>query len=172
MRVPSSGQRSAGVEHVTMMVGDAAVAMRFYGDTLGGELVGDGRGAPWASWLPRRALRAGAGRDRSLTYRFRAGPKLRLIPQGTAEVDTDAPPVVLFVVTRDAIGPMQRRLEASGVRTSERKSAPTTRAVDFRDPFGNRLRLVADDLSSRVLSQLRWEMLSLAVWFQWPSLPT
>jgi catechol 2,3-dioxygenase-like lactoylglutathione lyase family enzyme len=171
MRIPSSGQHSAGNEHVTMMVGDAAVAMRFYGDMLGGELVDDGRGTSWASWLPRRALRSGARRDQSLIYRFRSGPKLRLIPQRTVEVDTEGVPVVSFVVTRDALGPMQRRLEASGVRTSERRSAPTTSAVDFRDPFGNRLQLVADDLSSRVLSVLRCEMLSLALWYQWPSLP-
>jgi catechol 2,3-dioxygenase-like lactoylglutathione lyase family enzyme len=169
MRIPSSGQRSAGVTQVTMLVGDPAVAMRFYGDTLGGELVEDGRRAPWASWLPRRALRSEASRE--LTYRFSAGPKLRLMPQRTVAIDPEGPPVVSFVVTRDAIGPLQRRLEASGVQTSERRDAPTTSAVDFRDPFGNRLQLVADDLSSRVLSQLRWEMLSLAVWYQWPSLP-
>src|SRR5688572_23018183 len=172
MRIPSSGQRTAGVQHVTMMVGDPAVAMRFYGDTLGGELVDDDSRSTWTSWLSRRVLRSAPERARSLTYLFRAGPKLRLIPQHTVAVDPDAPPVVSFVVARDAIEPMQRRLKASGVPTSERRGAPTTSAVDFRDPFGNRLQLVADDLSSRVLSLLRWEMLSLAVWYQWPSLPT
>ncbi|MDI1478435.1 VOC family protein [Polyangium sp. y55x31] len=131
--------RIHGIDHLTLPVGDLAVAERFYVGVLGAEVVM--RITP--ELLASLGRAADAARSTHITVKLGTA-RIDLFPQGHGwPSPTQDHPHIAFAVAPEDMVPMQKALEANGVATEgpRRLGPPGHASLYFYDPFGNHLEL-------------------------------
>lgn len=133
-----------GVSHLTLPVGDLALAERFYVDILGLTLVRRIDAQAFRATLPERAAELD-GENGPLHLELRCGAlELDLFQQaGYRRTQLHPHPHLAFEVDADALSRFQARLSAHGVVFDgpRRLGPPGHASIYFTDPFGNLLEL-------------------------------
>ncbi|MDC0742052.1 VOC family protein [Polyangium mundeleinium] len=131
--------RIQGIDHLTLPVGDLAVAERFYVGLLGAKVL--------MRVTPELLASLGRSGDvaRSIHITVELGSaRIDLFPQGHGwPSPTQDHPHIAFAVAPEDIVPMKQALEANGVATEgpRRLGPPGHASLYFYDPFGNHLEL-------------------------------
>lgn len=145
-----------GFGHITLPVGDLAVAQQFYVGLLGAKLVRHLDRESFLRLRPERAAEADA--DNSplhLAVQLGDAPELHLFLQRTLGKRTPVPhPHLAMNVDHDDLDVFVERLRSARVPFDgpRRLGPPGHASVYFADPFGNTLELVTLNYAGAVLS--------------------
>ncbi|WP_394849864.1 VOC family protein [Pendulispora brunnea] len=141
-----------GVDHLTLPVGDLALAERFYVDLLGATVIG--RFDEAAAFRERRPERAGELKNEGnsplhLSLRFGKGfgPRVDLFLQGDGQPAPErGHPHLALAVKGEDMDRARDVLAAADVPFDgpRRLGPPGQASLYFLDPFGNKLEFVTD----------------------------
>jgi catechol 2,3-dioxygenase-like lactoylglutathione lyase family enzyme len=130
-----------GLDHVRLTVDDLDLAVRFYRDVLGAELVERHAGPPPRGLLARRT--PGDGRPARALFRLGRGPSLQLVLSTRRPPRGDDQPLWAFAIAPSDVAGFRHRLTAAGVpHVGPAATGPLGQAsIYLHDPAGNLLEL-------------------------------